>query len=169
GLETSDLVRAAAERYFERRLLKRALRVIGTRKNRQRDREQRHVAGSMGREAHHHGHVIGRLRADEVAQQLLRDRVALVLEDFQRKNDVVGGERAAIVESDAGPYQKAVGEPIRRYPHRARSKSVESIRFVGGARHQAREGELHTLRAIALEDDAVERIEGENVLMEGSR
>src|SRR5205823_6832964 len=43
GLETSDLVRAAAERYFERRLLKRALRVIGTRKNRQRDREQRHV------------------------------------------------------------------------------------------------------------------------------
>src|SRR5262249_24531581 len=34
GLETSDLVRAAAERHLERRLLERALRVIGTRKNR---------------------------------------------------------------------------------------------------------------------------------------
>src|SRR5215831_11216136 len=34
GLETSDLVRAAAERHLERRLLERTLRVIGTRKNR---------------------------------------------------------------------------------------------------------------------------------------
>src|SRR5262249_59119838 len=36
----------------------------------------------------------------------------------------------------------------------------------GGARHQAREGELHALRAVALEDEDVERIEGEKVLIE---
>jgi hypothetical protein len=71
---------------------------------------------------------------------LLRDRVAFLLEDFQREGDVVSGERAAVVELDAGPHQKAVGQPIRGYPHRARGKPVEGIRLVGGARHQAREG-----------------------------
>src|SRR5262249_8445087 len=95
--------------------------------------------------------------------------MALVLEDFQREGGVVGGERATIVERDAGPHQKAVSEPIRGYPHRARGKSIEGIRLVGGARHQAREGELHTLRAVALEDEGVERIEGEKILIEGPR
>src|SRR4029453_178122 len=82
-LETSDLIRPAAERYFERSLLERTLRVIGTRKNRQRSHEQRHVAPPLGGKMRYHGRIIGRLRADEVAQQLLRDRVAFVLEDFQ--------------------------------------------------------------------------------------
>ena len=34
------------------------------------------------------------------------------------------------------------------------------------ARHQGREGQLHALRGVALEDVAVERIEGEEVLIE---
>src|SRR4029450_2589611 len=38
--------------------------------------------------------------------------------------------------------------------------------LVGGGRHQAREGELHALRAVALEDKDVERVEGEKVLIE---
>ena len=66
----------------------------------------------MGRETYHDGRVIGRFRADEVAQQLLSDRVALVLEDFQREGDVVGGERAAIVELDPGPQQKTISESV---------------------------------------------------------
>jgi len=53
--------------------------------------------------------------------------------------------------------------------HRARRETVQRVGLVLGARHQAREGELHTLRAIALEDEAVERIEGEKVLIEGPR
>src|SRR6266404_1409285 len=61
----------------------------------------------------------------------------------------------------------SVGEPIRGYPHRARGKPVEGVRLVGRARQQAGEGELHALRAIALEDEDVERIEGEKVLIEG--
>jgi hypothetical protein len=51
--------------------------------------------------------------------------------------------------------------------HRARSEAVHRVWFVFSARHQAREGELHALRAIAPEDEAVERIEGEEVLIEG--
>jgi hypothetical protein len=144
------------------------LRVIVARKNRQRGREQRHVARPLAREAQHHGRIVGRLRADEVAQQLLGARVAFVLEDLQRERDVMGGERAAVVELDAGPHQKAVSEPIRGYANRARGEAVEGIRLIGRARHQAGEGELHALRAVALEDEDVERIEGEKVLIEGA-
>jgi hypothetical protein len=79
----------------------------------------------------------------------------------------VGCERAAIVEFDAGPQQKTISEPVGRYSHRARSEAVQRVWFVLGARHEAREGELHALRAIAPEDETVERIEGEKVLIEG--
>src|SRR5262249_62297599 len=119
------------------------------------------------RKANPHDRVIGRFRADEVAQQLLDDRVALLLEDVEREGDIVRGERAAIMEGAAGSHQKAVGQPIRGYANRASSKPVDGVRLVGGAHHQAREGELHALRAVALEDEAVERIEGEKVLIEG--
>jgi hypothetical protein len=97
------------------------------RKNRQRGREQRHVARPVGGKANHHDCVIGRFRADEVAQQLLGDRVTLILEDVEREGDVVGGERAAIMEVDAGPHQKAVGQPLRGYAHRARSKGARIV------------------------------------------
>src|SRR5499433_3095469 len=112
-LETSDLVRAAAERYLERGFVEPTGSIIAAREDRERSHEQRHVASSMRRETYHHGRVIGRFRADEVAQQLLGDRMALFLEDFQREGDVLGGERATIVEGDPGAQQKAVGEPIR--------------------------------------------------------
>ena len=62
---------------------------------------------------HHHGRIISRFRADEVSQQSLGDRMTLLLEDFQREGDIVGGERAAVVEGDAGAHQKTVGQPVR--------------------------------------------------------
>src|SRR6516165_10531348 len=167
GLETFDLVRAAAERYLERGFVEPMGSIIAAREDREGSHKQRHVASSMGRETYHHGRVIGRFRADEVAQQVLDDRVALVLENFQREGDVAGGERAAIVKRDAGPHQETISESVRRYLHRARSEAVQRVGFVLGARHQAREGELHTLRTIALKDEAVERVEGEKVLIEG--
>src|SRR5262245_29938903 len=102
-LETSDLVRAATQRYLERGFVEPTGSIIAAREDRERSHEQRHVASSMGRETYHHGRVIGRFRADEVAQQLLGDRMALFLENFQREGDVVGSERATIVELDPGP------------------------------------------------------------------
>src|SRR5262249_53255387 len=167
GLETSHLVRAAAERYLERGFVEPTGSIIAAREDRERSHEQRHVASSMRRETYHHGRVIGRFRADEVAQQLLGDRVALVLENFQREGDVAGGERAAIVKCDAGPQQETISQSVRRYLHRARSEAVQRVGLILGARHQAREGKLHTLRTIALKDEAVERVEGEKVLIEG--
>src|SRR5262249_47493590 len=78
GLETSDLIRAATERYFERGFVEPAGSIIAAREDREHSHEQRHVASSMGRETYRHGRVIGRFRPDEVAQQLLGDRMALV-------------------------------------------------------------------------------------------
>src|SRR5262245_63835521 len=66
-----------------------------------------------------------------------------------------------------GRSRKTISEPVGRYLHRARSEAVQRVGFVLGARHQAREGELYTLRTISLKDEAVERIEGEKVLIEG--
>src|SRR5215470_15297480 len=127
GLETSDLVRAAANRYLERGFVEPTGSIIAAREDRERSHEQRHVASSMGRETYYDDRVIGRFRADEVAQQLLGDRMALFLEDFQREGDVVGGERTAIVKRDAGPQQETISESVGRYLHCARSEAVQRV------------------------------------------
>src|SRR5262245_12511480 len=93
--------------------------------------------------------------------------MALVLKEFQRKADVKGGQLTSIVKRDAGPHQKTISESVGRYLHRARSEAVQRVGLILGARHQAREGELHSQSGIAPEDEAVERIEGEKVLIEG--
>src|SRR5215813_2915818 len=79
----------------------------------------------------------------------------------------MGGDRAAIVELDARPQQKTISESVGRYLHRARGEAIQRIWFILSAYHQACEGELHALRTIALEDEGVQRIEGEKVLIEG--
>ena len=139
--------------------------VVRARENRQRGRKQRDVARAVRRKVDEHGGVVGRLGVADIAQQLLGDRVALLLEDFEREGGVMGGERAPVVESDAWPHQEPVGQAIRGNAHGARGKAVERVRLVGGARHQAAKGELHALRAVALEDEDIERIEGEKVLI----
>src|SRR5262252_6736531 len=116
-LETSDLVKAAAERYLERGFVEPTGSIIAAREDRERSHEQRHITSSMRRETYHNDRVIGRFRADEVAQQLLGDRMALFLENFQREGDVVGSERATIMELDAGPHQETISEPVGRYLH----------------------------------------------------
>ena len=55
-------------------------------------------APRLSRKAHHHGALVGRLGAFEVAQQLRDDRMALVLQRRQRPRHVVRGERRAVVE-----------------------------------------------------------------------
>src|SRR5262249_50429641 len=63
GLETCDLIRAAAERYFERGFVEPTGSIIAAREDREYSHEQRHVASPMGRETHRHGRVVGRFRA----------------------------------------------------------------------------------------------------------
>src|SRR6516164_8566262 len=64
-------------------------------------------------------------------------------------------------------FVEPTGSIIAAREDRERSEAVQRVGLVLGARHQAREGELHALCTIALKDEAVERIEGEKVLIEG--
>src|SRR6516164_2929868 len=63
-------------------------------------------------------------------------------------------------------FVEPTGSIIAAREDRERSEAVQRVGLVLGARHQAREGELHALCTIALKDEAVERIEGEKVLIE---
>src|SRR6516225_10180952 len=78
----------------------------------------------------------------------------------------MGRQRTAIVEGDPRSHEEAIAEPVGRYPHGARGKTIQGIRLVLGARHQARECQLHALGRVALEDEAIERIERDDVLVE---
>ena len=159
-LEAADLVGAAAERNIQRRLVERLLGIIGAREDRQAGDEQRHVAPALVGKAHHHRAIVGGLGAFEVAQQLRDDRMALVLQRRQRPDHVMRGERRAVVKFRLRPQRKAIGQPVVGDAHAARGQPVHGVGLVARAHHQGREGELHALRGVALQDEAVERIEG---------
>jgi hypothetical protein len=100
-LEASDPIWSTAERHLERRLVEGAARVVGTGKNRAAGHEQRDVTCPVGREAHHDREVVGCLGSGEIAQQLLGDRMALVLENLQRERHVGRGQRAAVMKLES--------------------------------------------------------------------
>jgi hypothetical protein len=79
NLETTHLVGTAAEGDVEGRLVERFFRIVGTREDRQRGNEQRHVTRANLGKARDNGAIVGGLRAREVAQLLGNDRVALFL------------------------------------------------------------------------------------------
>ena len=64
------------------------------------------------------------------------------------------------------PHQIAIGQAVVGNYHRTRGIAVHRVGLVIGARHQRRECQFHALCGVALEDVAVERIEGEKILVE---
>ena len=70
-------------------------------------------------------------------------------------------QRRAVVKFCLRPQSEAVGQPVVGYANAARGKPIHGIGLVARAHHQGREGKLHALRRIALQDVAVERIEGQ--------
>src|ERR1700726_4054475 len=62
--------------------------------------------------------------------------------------------------------EELIGQAVGRAPHFLGGKAVHGVRLVAGARQERGEGELHALRRVALEDVAVERVEGEKILVE---
>src|SRR5712691_2613575 len=133
-----------------------------------RRRKQRRIACPIRREAQNHGRVVHGLRAPEVPKQQLGDRMSLVFEYFQRKGDIVGSKQAAVVKSDSRAQQEPVGKAVLGYLNGARGEAIQGVRLIRGAHHQTRESELHSLRAVALQDEAVERIEREDILIENN-
>jgi hypothetical protein len=91
--------------------------------------------------------------------------VAFFLQRGEREHHVLRRELAAVVETRLRPQQKAVGQPVGRDAHRARRQPVHRVGLVLGTHHQTRECQLHALRGVAAQDVAVERIEGQRVLI----
>jgi hypothetical protein len=75
----------------------------------------------------------------------------------------------AVVKLGHRAQREAVGQLVRRNSHRLCDEPVHRIRLVAGPHHQRREGQIHALRAFALEDVGVERIEGVVGLIVGAR
>ena len=55
--------------------------------------------------------------------------------------------------------------PSPEPPYFSGGKAVNGIRLVAGTHHEGSEGELHPLRRVAPQDVAVERVEGEEILV----
>jgi hypothetical protein len=64
-----------------------------------------------------------------------------------------------------GADVEAIGQLVPGNPHLVGDQPVQGGRLVGGARHQRVEGRVHACRAIALEDEDVERVEGLEILV----
>ena len=74
--------------------------------------------------------------------------------------DILGSERAAIGKARFGPQPEGDALSVIRHIGTLGHQSVDGIGLVGGARHQRVEHQLHALGRIALEDVAVEAVEG---------
>src|SRR5262245_38950516 len=98
--------------------------------------------------------------------------MTLVLQQIEAEGDIVRGECAAIVEAGFRAQQEAIGEAVGRYSYRPRRQSVHGIGFVmriakhAGRPHQRREGEMDAKRAVAAQNEGVERVERLKVLVE---
>ena len=69
------------------------------------------------------------------------------------------------MEFGARPDEELINQSVRRPADFLRGKPVHRVGLVAGADHQRREGQLHALRRVALENESVERIEGEKILV----
>jgi hypothetical protein len=94
--------------------------------------------------------------------------MALLFEQIEREGDVLRCEPRAVVEFRRGPDEEFIGQAVGRAPHLFSGEAVHGVGLVAGAHHQRCESQLHALRGIALEDEAVERVEGEEVLIVGT-
>ena len=94
-----------------------------------------------------------------VAQQVADGGMALGLQRRQREGDVFGLDRAAVVEGDAVAQVEFVDAAVGRHRDLVGGVGIDRVGLVGGAPHQRGERLLHVDRRIALEDEAVERIE----------
>src|SRR5690349_25023877 len=106
-LEASNLVRAAAKRNLQRRLIERLPGIVGSRKNRKTGDEKRHVARTPFAKTHNNGAVTGCLRAFAVAQLLRDDRVTLLLQRVDRPRHIVSRQRRTVMKFCLRPQSES--------------------------------------------------------------
>src|SRR5204863_9733827 len=75
-------------------------------------------------------------------------------------------ELAAVMEPGFRAHAEGVNQSVGRNTNAFRGEAVQRIRLVLRPRHQSGEGQFHSLRGVALENVAVERIERHERLIE---
>ena len=142
-------------------------RVIGAREDRQAGDEQRHVAGALWRE----GHDRRCPSSSAFAPAISRSNCVMIgwpfsLSIFSENATSCAVSRVPSWNLRLRPDEEPIGEAVGRDPHLCRRPGRTWRRARPRTRHQGGEGQFHALRGVALEDVAVERIEGEEVLVE---
>src|SRR5262249_24057739 len=113
GIEAPDLIGAGSQRHVEGRFLERARGIISAGEDRQlRSDEQRNVACAVFLEMRHQGGVVRCLGTVKFCKLLTDDLMTLILEQVERKGDVVGGERRTVVEARLRSQEEAVGAAV---------------------------------------------------------
>ena len=108
------------------------------------------VSGALrarfGGELHHHDAVAFGLGGLHVAQQVADGGMALGLQRRQREGDVLGRDRAAVVEGDAVAQMEFVDPAVGRHRDLVGGVGIDRVGLVGGAPHQRGEHLLHVDR-----------------------
>ncbi len=87
--------------------------------------------------------------------------MTFVLQRVDGPRHIVCRQRRAVVKSRLRPKVESISQTVVGDADAARSEAVHGIRLVARAYHQRREGIAQAKRALAFEDVAVERCEGQ--------
>ena len=102
--------------------------------------------------------------------QILRDeRMTLPLEQHEREGGILGGQRRTVVKACLLAQAECQDIAIRGKRRAFCDQPIDRARLVIGARHQRIEDEIEPLGRVALEDIAVERVEGGEARIIGCR
>ena len=86
--------------------------------------------------------------------------VALLLEDVEAENHVGGRQRRTVGEPGLGAQAEGDRVAVWRKLRRLRDEPVDCVGLVEPPRHQGVEQKLQPLCGVALQDEAVEAVEG---------
>ncbi|MET3893686.1 hypothetical protein ABIE41_004762 [Bosea sp. OAE506] len=163
--EASDLVGARAERRLQRRGLEIAGRPVFLREDRQPGDDQVQIAAALGRQLGDEDVVALGCGGGELVQHQTVGGVPLALQQVHAEGDVAGADAAAVMEAGLRPQPEPVGQPVRRNRDALGQQAIERAWLVARARHQAVEAGIHAGRAVALQHEGVERVEGVEALV----
>ena len=85
--------------------------------------------------------------------------MALALQRRQRERGVMRGQPRTVVKPGFRPQRKTIGQLVGGDLDRFRGQPIHRVRLIVGAPHQRRKRHVHALRAVALQNVGVERIE----------
>ena len=155
-----DAIRAAADRWNQRRPLELHRCVVGLGQDRHQSHDQRQLAiRRRGVEDEPYRACVGPFDAPDlpVVQPVVGPSV--FLEGFPGEDDIVHGDRPAIVKASFRPQHERDGRTVIRHLDRLGDQTVERERLVPRSLQKALEDQVASARRHALDDEGVEVVE----------